>query len=298
MKTNIEKSNDLRHTITGENFNIKIRLNDECKNGHQDFSITATFWEQGKPHTDRFMTRSGCCHKEILKVRPDLKPFIDLHLSTAKGVPMYAIENGFYFLKEGNNGKSAKQATTEYLRLKDGEFEILEQAEDKVYFQAMIEKLGIHERWQNEAAEAIRILEGMTGKEFVNDSKKEGFTPLGEKLKEVERMIESGYYSPEKISDRNNQKELEKKNALIKSLTEERDKKILKANIEFNIQIEVLRCGLSLDNFIYYNHTNEACFNWNTNSYNKAVTLDQFNDFLKIVDYSTLPEGIKFKNSK
>ena len=54
-----EKSNDLRYTIdinnNKANAQIKIRLNDECKNGHQDFAITATIWEIGKNRTDRNM---------------------------------------------------------------------------------------------------------------------------------------------------------------------------------------------------------------------------------------------------
>lgn len=300
MKT-IEQSNDLRHTINGANYQIEIRLNDECKNGHQDFSITGTFWQSGKPHNDRYLDCAGCCHDEILKVRPDLKPFVDLHLSTAKGVPMYAIENGFYHLKNGEQrGKTAKEITVDHLRLKDGEFEILEKSEDKIYFQALIEKLGIPERWIKEANEAIKILEGMTGKEFVNDSQKTGFIPLGEKLKEVEALIESGHYSPEKIAERNAQKKAKQYEKERNSIIEHRDKEVAKENIECAVKLEVLRCGFiigfDLDNFIYYNHTNEGCFNWHTSSYTKEVTKDQFDKFMAMVDYSTLPKGITFKS--
>lgn len=55
LNNEIMKTNDLRFTDNrigknGEQWTIKIRLNDECKNGHQDFSITGTCWEaSGKP---------------------------------------------------------------------------------------------------------------------------------------------------------------------------------------------------------------------------------------------------------
>ena len=49
MKTNDLRFTDYRIGKNGEQWKIKIRLNDECKNGHQDFSITGTCWEKDKP---------------------------------------------------------------------------------------------------------------------------------------------------------------------------------------------------------------------------------------------------------
>ena len=40
----------------------------------------------------------GCMHDLILAVRPDLKPFVDLHLSSIDGIPMHALANGEHWL--------------------------------------------------------------------------------------------------------------------------------------------------------------------------------------------------------
>lgn len=41
----------------------------------------------------------GCCHDEILKHRPDLKQFVDLHLCSYDGIPMHGAANLAYYLK-------------------------------------------------------------------------------------------------------------------------------------------------------------------------------------------------------
>ena len=89
----IIKTNDLRHTVetttkSGDQLQIKIRLNDECKNGHQDFSITGTVWEKGKPRTDRYMLRGGAMGDQIAKEKPEYAIFNRLHLCDYKGIPM------------------------------------------------------------------------------------------------------------------------------------------------------------------------------------------------------------------
>lgn len=299
----IQKSNDLRHTMTvtkgGKDVIIKIRLNDECHNGHQDFSITGEVYPTGK-RGDINLISAGCCHEEILKAKPDLKLFVDLHLSTAKGVPMYAIENGFYFLKNGgNNSKSPKDVCMDHFRINESEFEQIAIAKDKLHLQTIIEKMGLPARWEQEANQAIKLLEEWTGKEFVNDSVKEGYTPLSdEQTKEVEQKIKSGYYSPENIAKRAEEKAFDERRKQFKKLEEQRDKEIKEATDEFNVKSEVLRLKLPLDNFIYYNHTNEGHFNWNAgHSWDKPITSEQLTYFIQEVDYSKLPKGIKFKMS-
>lgn len=62
------------------------------------FSITGEIYHKGKPMTDRNMISCGCVHEDILKVAPELKPLVDIHLSDMDGVPMHAEANGWYWL--------------------------------------------------------------------------------------------------------------------------------------------------------------------------------------------------------
>lgn len=72
---------------TDDNFvQAKVGIN---FTNHSYWSVT------GQVGKDMF----GCCHEEILKVWPELQPFVDLHLSYAEtGIPMHAVANAVYWL--------------------------------------------------------------------------------------------------------------------------------------------------------------------------------------------------------
>ena len=295
-----EQSNSLIHTIDTNNneinMRIKIRLNDECKNGHQDFSITATYWEIGKVRNDRNMIGGGCCHDEILKHRPDLQIFVNLHLCDFTGCPMYAVGNGFYHLTNGfNNTKpnevNFKAEFCSYYRITAEQFDILAQSENKLRYAINLQKLGILLQWMDEARQAILLLEQWTGKKFLIDSVKTQYTaPTAEQIADEQAKENAGYYLPSKIQERKDKAIQDAKNAEYSKLIAERDKEIGKANREYEVKKAVLDGGLSLDNFIYYTHTNEGCFNWR--NYGEKVTEQQFADFVR---NSTL-SGITWKN--
>lgn len=163
--------NYLKHTIEVINFEgtdliIKIKLADECKNGHNDFSITGSIYNTGK-RGDKNMIGGGCCHDDILKARPDLQIFVDLHLSNVNGVPMYAVENGFFFLQEGKIG-----TMREHLRVTEAEAEKLAKCYDKSMFKKMLIDMDMPKRWKAEAERAIKLLEEWTGNKFKDDSKR------------------------------------------------------------------------------------------------------------------------------
>lgn len=281
-------------TIGKVRIHVKIRLDDECKNGHQDFSATGSGYEfyDGRWHE----SFGGCCHDEILKYFPELKPFVDLHLCDYKGAPTYAVENGFYWIKEYKSGKETADAPREYLRITDGELAVLSMCEDKYVFWFRLYELGIVKRWEEEAQKAIEYLESLTGKKFLMDSVKSQIEPLPAEIRlMIEERIANNYYSPEKIRERENAAKEEQKRKRISDLKEKATKDIKKIEDELSVRLHVIELGLPDDNLIYYNHTNTAVFNWQDNGYRSKVSQEQFIDFLDNVDYSGLPEGIKFE---
>lgn len=294
------QSNALKHTIDintkKSNMLIKIRLADECKNGHQDFSITATYWEVGKARNDRNMVGGGCCHDEIIKVRPDLKMFVNLHLSDFSGVPMYAVENGFYHLCEGfNNIKPNESGFSaefcEYYRITPKQFETLSKSENKLKYALNLEKLGILDQWREEAKKAIAMLEEWTGQTFVVDSIKRQYTPpTAEDIAIEDAKDKEGYYTPANVQARKAKAILEAKELEYSKIKAEMDKTTTEAKKEYEVKKAVLDGGLSLDNFIFYNHKNEGCFNWK--NYGNRVSEIDFLNFKSKVNVS----GVTWSN--
>lgn len=80
-----------------------------------------------------------------------------------------------------------------------------------------------------------------------------------------------------------------RKNEVIKTF----EKRINKATKEKDVKLAILGAGLLSDNYIYYVEGNNVVFNYY--SYHDKVTEEEYNNMLKNIDYSLLPEGIKFE---
>jgi hypothetical protein len=157
--------------IDGNNMFIKIH-NDKY------FAITCMVYQKGKPIDDKYFIYGGSSHKDILAVRPDFKIFVDLHLSDVYGVPMYAIENGFYFYqilngtanyhtKEPKDKEKYTLVLCEHLRIDletckklIGELDLLHTTtEQKIHFTKFVDSQ--LERYMKEATTAHEILRNL-----------------------------------------------------------------------------------------------------------------------------------------
>lgn len=292
------KTNTLKYTVV-KSFREKgitykvittIKLHDECKNGTCSWSITGIL-QQKKGNGCFYDIGHGCIHEEILKASPKLKMFVDLHLCDWRGTPLYPVETGYYFLQ-----KDKKQAK-EYLRVTDEEMEILSKCDSKEYFKYKLFAFGIVERWQAESKKAIQALEELTGDVWVNPYKeseeRHRFVLSDEEREEMEGKILSGYYTESAIQERKEAERIAKiekrKNEVIKTF----EKRINKATKEKDVKLAILGAGLLSDNYIYYVEGNNVVFNYY--SYHDKVTEEEYNNMLKNIDYSLLPEGIKFE---
>jgi hypothetical protein len=63
---------------------VTLRYDDQCGNGHNTFSMTASGRDMG-----------GCCHDAIVQAFPYLEPFIKWHLCSNDG-PLHYMENTMY----------------------------------------------------------------------------------------------------------------------------------------------------------------------------------------------------------
>lgn len=312
------ETNDLRHGITvfsndGKTRTvIKIRLNDECRNGREDFAITADVDQKdGRGIFREYM--GGCCHEHILKLRPGLAPFVALHLSDKDGAPMHCGSNAFYWFAgfngglgqqyhggSGNSGKSpaeCREIFADHIRATDEQIDAIVAANPRTSeeLQAVLEDMQFPEQWQREAAAAIAQLEAWTGKRFVSKATKEGFKRLSAETRQtIAERRASGYYEPQQVAARDAAAKAERKAKRIASIHAEHKKAVRKLDDEKAVELALAEhFDDGKANAIYYTHTNTLQFNWS--NLDRLTTKQEFDAFVEAVDKSTLPEGLQFK---
>lgn len=320
--TTTEPTNALKHTRTlFSNGNktrtvIKCQLADDCRNGHEHFSLTAVIWEnRGNNHW--VDVGGGCCHEHILALAPEFSPFAALHLSDQDGVPMHAFANAWYWFQgafpeaadhshnlgpcHGGTGSDAKSPPEchrifcEHLRITDTEAgQIAALApRTETELQIILEDMGLPARWKAEAGAAIAKLEQWTGRKFKSAATRKTWEPVKPELRKLATQRRaSGYYSPEQVAARDAAAAEARKAKRLTEIQSEFERDNEKARRELAVKLYVAERFERL-NCIYYTHTNELSFNWIRSE--KLVTRDEFNAFVAGADLSKLPQGIKFE---
>lgn len=302
---------DIRHSIIVHKGNektvIKIRLNDECGNGHEDFSLTADIYENGRD------AGGGCCHDHILALRPDLAPFAILHLCTWEGVPMHAAANAFYWFAgfngglgqqyhggSGNDGQApdeCRRIFAEHIHATEEQVaEIVSmQPRSEIELRAALEDLHFPEQWKGEADAAIAMLKTWTGKTFASKATRGRWEPLSvEQRAEITKRRASGYYEPEKVAQRDAEKTAAAKAAKIADIRADLAKSIEKRQRSAQVALYMTeRYFPQFRNVIYYDHSNELAVNWTTTE--KLITRDEFDKITAELDASALPDGLTLK---
>jgi hypothetical protein len=272
MSTNTNKG--LVYTATkkigkDKEINVKIRLDDDCNNKVCDFAITAEIYEIAK-NGKRVWVAGGCLHEEILKHFPQFAPFVRLHLSNLYGQPMYAVENGIFWLKEST------EKGAEYLRIPLALAKML--VIDKGYFKYQLFSLGIVDKWKEEADAAIAQLEELCGKKFVNP-----YTPeeerfvlrLGEEEREKMRGLESlGYFTQAEVAKRKKAADKQARQEKRRSIAARYDKDIAKARQEKKVMLAVFDCLGSVENVILYTHYERPRLSFNAFAYHQRQWTD------------------------
>ena len=131
-----------------------VRFDNECKNGHNTFAITADLYEEtrrnGEPSVvnsrgeKRYLTSCGCQHDLVAIHFPELAPLIKWHLTSTDG-PMYYVADTVYHAQKGQLDyarKSAVAPDATLAELSDESWLLARLPALMVEFRAAVESLG------------------------------------------------------------------------------------------------------------------------------------------------------------
>lgn len=279
---------------------ITARLNDECKNGHEDFGLTYSLWEEKNGR--KYDIGGGCAagstdqivRKAIRKF--GLEPVERVHLSDMNGVPMFPTANAIYHAKN-----SGFEVFRDYLRLTDEEAKQAFYIDDELGLYVWLLDNGIIDRWKNEANEAIKAIINGRDIEFESTAtKKQGHwyfkvEPTKERLDGQRYLIQTGYYDCENYDQHRQEENMQEVRK--KLSTEYYEKQIEKAKAKIRLNkafLAMLEEHLAefsdpvtvADNWIFYDHRSEIVFNWNTGFGRNQVSENDFQTVKKYFAYA------------
>ena len=131
-----------------------VRFDDECKNGHNTFSITADLYDEthqnGEEYVfnsmgkERYLTACGCQHDLVTKHFPELAPLIKWHLTSTDG-PLHYVADTVYHADQGKLDyarESAVAPDATLAELSDESWLLTRLPALMVEFRAAVESLG------------------------------------------------------------------------------------------------------------------------------------------------------------
>lgn len=284
-------------------FTATFSLDDDCKNGGCNFSITGTGIAlnsiKNGYKAGEFMF-GGCCHEEVAKAFPEWKKFIPLHLSNEFGQPMYPVDNFIHHIGQ----KIGDDKLMEYYRCNQEQLDVMKGAVfDKEYFKYCLLATGLIDKWKTDAEEAIKYLEEATGEKFTHTVNPRFTLEYDtEWMQSMKNRVDAGEFTSEAI----NLKVQEKIDAEKKKQTQE-------IEAEYNLSLEfvtrrrelalwcVANCLTLNYRFWAYNgagFTKQPKYELTINdcSWKEKVTKDEYENWLS---NTTIPEGliVKYKEN-
>lgn len=239
----------------GKNALIKaeVSLDDDCKNGHDTFSITGEIYIPKR----RDCEACGCLHDEISQKFPELTPFIRWHLTSTDG-PMHYLANAIYHAGFVLGMESSRNL--EYLK-------------STIVYGAL----------ESDTAVDLAALDGASLKAFLVNR----FPALMQQFKAdmlalfgVEMEVASEPYPYDaKVSTPETHEALRAKKR--QSLIDDAAKKAQQEQTELDGMLWLFDRGLSLDNVIYYTHREMFTFGWRelVTDTEKGAILDVISEF-------------------
>lgn len=88
---------------------VELRFDDECRNGHQTFAITASVYT-AESRRQRDIAAGGCLHEEIARAFPELAPLIKWHLVSTDGPVHYVANTCYLASNRDHNGLLAGES--------------------------------------------------------------------------------------------------------------------------------------------------------------------------------------------
>lgn len=222
----------------GANARIKaeVRCDDECKNGHDTFSITGEIYIPGRRDSEA----CGCLHDEIAARFPELAPYIRWHLTSTDG-PMHYLANaiyhaGFTLGMENARNLDHLKSTIVYGAV-DSDLSIDLESLDAEQLLAFLDA-----RFPALMQQFKADVNALFGSEVVTDVAAEAYPYSGTLSTPHNRNV---------IRQKKRQQITDQADSAIRNETTERDGKLW-----------LLDHGLSIENVIYYSHTDIFTFGW------------------------------------